>query len=84
MSTPATESRLGVRLRLAREAAGMTQLDAVVAMRQLGRQKLSESTLQRWEATGSVRLDDAMLLARAYGCSLDDLAGFRQNGDLAR
>lgn len=76
MSTPTgASSRLGTRLKLAREAAGLTQLDAVVALRQLGRVRLSSSTLQRWEYTGAIPLEDAMLLARAYEISLDELAG---------
>lgn len=44
-------------------------------VRQHGRPTLSESSLQRWEYTGSIRLADAIILARIYGCSLDELAG---------
>lgn len=44
-------------------------------VRQHGRPTLSESSLQRWEATGSIRLADAIILARVYGVSMDELVG---------
>lgn len=68
-------SRIGVRLKLAREAAGLTQLDAMVAIRQAGHPKLSVSTLQRWERTGAISFEDAILMARIYGTTLDEMAG---------
>lgn len=71
------EQRLGDRLQAARQVAGLTQVEALREVRQHGRPTLSESSLQRWEATGSIRLADAVILARVYGCSLDELAGLQ-------
>lgn len=66
---------LGQRLQRARQAAGLTQVEAMREVRQHGRPSLSESSLQRWEATGSIRLADAIILARVYGVTLDELVG---------
>jgi transcriptional regulator with XRE-family HTH domain len=68
---------LGKRLQAARQRTGLTQVEAMQEVRQHGRPSLSESSLQRWEATGSVQLADAIVLARVYGCTLDELAGLQ-------
>ena len=51
----------------------MTQIDVVFALRGIG-VETGVSTLQRWEATGSIKLDDAhRLIVGVFGESIDDV-----------
>jgi transcriptional regulator with XRE-family HTH domain len=65
---------IGEQLRARRLQSGLTQEAVVFALRERGR-ATSVSTYQRWEQSGSLRMEDAAVLADILGFSLDELLG---------
>ncbi len=65
--------QIGRAIEAARRNADLTQLEVIYRLRAVG-VETSVSTLQRWETTGSIKLDDAVRLARALGVTVDTLA----------
>lgn len=76
MGAPPTEANpdIAQALRRARRWKGITQEALAALLRTMGA-TTATNTVQRWERTGSIKLDDAMLLAMTYGISLEQLAG---------
>jgi hypothetical protein len=72
----AAHDRISAALREARERAGMSEQEVVDQLRGRG-VSISHQTLERWERTGGIRLEDAVDLAAVYHMSLDDLASRR-------
>lgn len=67
-----------VSFKAARVNAGITQADAAA---RLG---VSQSTLVRWEADGSVPIEAVLKMCNMYGCTIDDFslnANFKEGGD---
>jgi hypothetical protein len=72
----AAHDRISAALRDARARAGMGEQEVVDLLRDRG-VSVTAATLDRWERTGGIRLEDAVDLAAVYDMSLDDLAGRR-------
>jgi hypothetical protein len=72
----AAHDRISAALREARERAGLSEQQVVEQLRGRG-VSISSQTLERWERTGGIRLEDAVDLAAVYHMSLDDLASRR-------
>lgn len=69
----AAHDRISAALRQARERAGLGEQEAVDLLAARG-VAISVATLERWERTGGIRLEEAVDLAAVYHMSLDDLA----------
>lgn len=73
------------RLKRLREAAGLSrkQLAAEMPSTYAGSHgPISERTIYRWEAGGSIPLSRAQWLAERFGCSIDHLLGLSEpNGN---
>jgi 8-oxo-dGTP pyrophosphatase MutT (NUDIX family) len=76
LARAAAHDRISAALREARERAGLSPLEVVDLLRARG-VSISAQTLERWERTGGIRLEDAVDLAAVYRISLDDLASRR-------
>jgi hypothetical protein len=72
----AAHDRISAALRSARERAGLEEREVVDLLHARG-VAISSATLQRWERTGGIRLEDAVDLAAVYGMTIDELAGHR-------
>jgi hypothetical protein len=72
----AAHDRISAALRDARARAGMSEQEVVDLLRDRG-VSITAATLDRWERTGGIRLENAVDLAAVYDMSLDDLAGRR-------
>jgi hypothetical protein len=72
----AAHDRISAALRQARERAGLSEQQAVDLLAARG-VAVSTATLERWERTGGIRLEEAVDLAAVYHMSLDDLAHSR-------
>ena len=72
----AAHDRISAALRSARERAGLDEQQVVDLMRARG-VSISTATLERWERTGGIRLEEAVDLAAVYHMPLDELAGRR-------
>ena len=72
----AAHDRISAALRRARERAGLDEQQVLDLMRARG-VSVSPQTLERWERTGGIRLEEAVDLAAVYHMSLDELAGRR-------
>ena len=72
----AASDRISAALRSARERAALDEQQVIDLMRARGA-SLSTATLERWERTGGIRLEEAVDLAAVYHMSLDELAGRR-------
>jgi hypothetical protein len=68
--------RISAALRHARERAGLDQEQVIELMSARG-VSITDATLERWERTGGIRLEEAVDLAAVYHMSLDELAGRR-------
>jgi hypothetical protein len=69
----AAHDRISAALRQARERAGLSEQEVVDLLAARG-VAISAATLERWERTGGIRLEEAVDLAAVYHMSLDDLA----------
>jgi hypothetical protein len=69
----AAHDRISAALRDARERAGLGQGEVVDLLAARG-VAISTATLERWERSGGIRLEEAVDLAAVYDISLDDLA----------
>jgi hypothetical protein len=69
----AAHDRISAALRQARACAGLSEQEAVDLLAARG-VAISAATLERWERTGGIRLEEAVDLAAVYHMSLDDLA----------
>lgn len=69
----AAHDRISAALRDARERAGLSQGEVVDLLAARG-VSISTATLERWEHSGGIRLEEAVDLAAVYDISLDDLA----------
>ena len=76
MGAPPSEANPAIAqaLRRARRWRGVTQEALAALLRESGA-TTATNTVQRWERTGSIKLDDAMLLASTYRITLEQLAG---------
>jgi hypothetical protein len=72
----AAHDRSSAALRCARERASLDAQEVVDLMRARG-VSISTATLERWERTGGIRLEEAVDLAAVYHTSIDELAGRR-------
>ena len=72
----AAHDRISAALRSARERAGLDEQQVIDLLRARG-VSISIATLERWERTGGIRLEEAVDLAAVYHMSLDELAGRR-------
>jgi hypothetical protein len=72
----AAHDRISAALRGARERASLDTQQVVDLMRARG-VSISTATLERWERTGGIRLEEAVDLAAVYHMSIDELAGRR-------
>jgi hypothetical protein len=72
----AAHDRISAALREARERASLDTQQVVDLMRARG-VSISTATLERWERTGGIRLEEAVDLAAVYHMSIDELAGRR-------
>lgn len=54
-------------------AAGLSEQEVIDLLSARG-VAISAKTVERWERTGGIRLEEAVDLAAVYGMSLDDLA----------
>ena len=72
----AAHDRISAALRTARERAGLTEQEVIDLLHARG-VSISISTLERWERTGGIRLEEAVDVAAVYHMSLDELAGRR-------
>jgi hypothetical protein len=72
----AAHDRISAALRSARERAALDEQQVIDLMRARG-VSISVATLERWERTGGIRLEEAVDLAAVYHMSLDELAGRR-------
>jgi hypothetical protein len=69
----AAHDRISAALRDARERADLSEQEVVDMLAARG-VSISTATLERWERTGGIRLEEAVDLAAVYDISLDDLA----------
>ena len=69
---------VALRLRTARESAGLTREQAAV------KAGVSTSTLQMWETTPPIQLGTLTALARIYHCSIDSLLHITNGNGTAR
>jgi hypothetical protein len=72
----AAHDRISAALRTARARAGLDEQQVIDLMRARG-VSISLQTLERWERTGGIRLEEAVDLAAVYHMPLDELAGRR-------
>lgn len=70
---PPDRLSIGRSLKAAREARGMTQEDVAFELRVRAAEHDSLGTVKRWETIGSIKLDDAVILASIYGMTVDEL-----------
>jgi hypothetical protein len=69
----AAHDRISAALRDARERADLSEGEVVDLLAVRG-VSISTATLERWEHTGGIQLEEAVDLAAVYDMSLDDLA----------
>ena len=72
----AAHDRISAALRSARARAGLDEQEVIELLRVRG-VSISLATLERWERTGGIRLEEAVDVAAVYHMSLDELAGRR-------
>jgi hypothetical protein len=72
----AAHDRISTALRNARERAGLDEQQVVDLLRARG-VSITAQSLERWERTGGIRLEEAVDLAAVYHMPLDELAGRR-------
>ena len=72
----AAHDRISAALRSARERTGLSEQEVVDLMHARGA-SITAATLERWERTGGIRLEEAVDLAAVYHMPLDELAGRR-------
>jgi transcriptional regulator with XRE-family HTH domain len=72
----AAHDRVSAALRKARERAELTEQQVIDLMGARG-VSITAATIERWERTGGIRLEEAVDLAAVYHLSLDELAGRR-------
>jgi hypothetical protein len=69
----AAHDRISAALRQARDRTGLSEQEVVDLLAARG-VAISAATLERWERTGGIRLEEAVDLAAVYHMGLDDLA----------
>ena len=72
----AAHDRISAALRAARARAGLSEQEVIDLLRVRG-VAITPATLERWERTGGIRLEEAVDLAAVYHMSVDELAGRR-------
>ena len=72
----AAHDRISAALRAGRARAGLDEQQVVELLRVRG-VAVTRATLERWERTGGIRLEEAVDLAAVYHMSIDELAGRR-------
>jgi hypothetical protein len=72
----AAHDRISAALRSARVRSALNQQQVVDLMRARG-VSITTATLERWERTGGIRLEEAVDLAAVYHVTVDELAGRR-------
>ena len=72
----AAHDRISAALRKARSRASLSEQQVVDLMRARG-VSITTATLERWEHTGGIRLEEAVDLAAVYHMTVDELAGRR-------
>jgi hypothetical protein len=72
----AARDRVSAALRKARVRASLSERQVVELMKARG-VSMTTATLERWERTGGIRLDEAIDLAAVYHMTLDELSGRR-------
>ena len=72
----AAHDRISAALRKARSRASLSEQQVVDLMRARG-VSITTATLERWEHTGGIRLEEAVDLAAVYHMTIDELAGRR-------
>jgi hypothetical protein len=72
----AAHDRISAALRKARSRASLSEQQVVELMRARG-VSITTATLEHWEHTGGIRLEEAVDLAAVYHMTLDELAGRR-------
>ena len=72
----AAHDRISAALRKARSRASLSPQQVVDLMRARG-VPITTATLERWEHTGGIRLEEAVDLAAVYHTTIDELAGRR-------
>jgi hypothetical protein len=70
----AAHDRISAALRKARSRASLNEQQVVDLMRARG-VSITTATLERWEHTGGIRLEEAVDLAAVYHITVDELAG---------
>jgi hypothetical protein len=72
----AAHDRISAALRKARSRSSLSEQQVVDLMRARG-VSITAATLERWEHTGGIRLEEAVDLAAVYHMTIDELAGRR-------
>jgi hypothetical protein len=72
----AAHDRISAALRNARARAGLSEQEVIDLLHARG-VSISAATIERWERTGGIRLEEAVDVAAVYHMSLDELAGRR-------
>jgi hypothetical protein len=72
----AAHDRVSAALRAGRARAGLDEQQVIEMLRVRG-VAITPATLERWERTGGIRLEEAVDLAAVYHMSIDELAGRR-------
>jgi hypothetical protein len=72
----AAHDRISAALRAGRARAGLDEQEVVELLRVRG-VSVARATIERWERTGGIRLEEAVDLAAVYHMSIDELAGRR-------
>ena len=72
----AAHDRISAALRAGRARAGLSEQEVIDLLRVRG-VAITPATLERWERTGGIRLEEAVDLAAVYHMSVDELAGRR-------
>jgi hypothetical protein len=72
----AAHDRISAALRAARTRAALDQQQVIDLLRARG-VSITTATLERWERTGGIRLEEAVDLAAVYHMTIDELAGRR-------
>jgi hypothetical protein len=72
----AAHDRISAALRKARQRASLSAAQVVDLMQARG-VSITTATLERWEHTGGIRLEEAVDLAAVYHMTVDELAGRR-------
>ena len=72
----AAHDRISAALRAGRARAGLDEQEVTDLLRVRG-VSITPATLERWERTGGIRLEEAVDLAAVYHMSIDELAGRR-------